>query len=124
MSASLLERITIEAGKCGGRPCIRGKRIRVTDILELLAITLGWMNIDVETAGDYATAVKRLGSEAYDLVLTDMRLLRPDQCVQCDASPFAPILEPTGSTAPGCGSHDSRRVPVSATRICSSKRPP
>ena len=37
MSASLLDRITIEPGKCGGRPCIRGKRIRVTDILELLA---------------------------------------------------------------------------------------
>ena len=44
------------------------------DIRELLAITLGRMNIDVETAGDYATAVKRLGSEVYDLVLTDMRL--------------------------------------------------
>jgi len=37
MSSALLERITIEPGKCGGRPCIRGKRIRVTDILELLA---------------------------------------------------------------------------------------
>ena len=37
MSSSLLDRITIEPGKCGGRPCIRGKRIRVTDILELLA---------------------------------------------------------------------------------------
>ena len=44
------------------------------DIRELLAITLGRMNIDVETAGDYATAVKRLGGEVYDLVLTDMRL--------------------------------------------------
>ena len=33
----LLERITIEADKCGGRPCIRGMRIRVTDILESLA---------------------------------------------------------------------------------------
>jgi uncharacterized protein (DUF433 family) len=31
-----LERITIEAGKCGGRPCIRGLRMRVTDILDLL----------------------------------------------------------------------------------------
>lgn len=31
-----LNRITIEPGKCGGQPCIRGKRIRVTDILELL----------------------------------------------------------------------------------------
>jgi len=26
----------VEQGKCGGRPCIRGQRIRVTDILELL----------------------------------------------------------------------------------------
>lgn len=33
----LLERITVEAGKCGGRPCIRGLRFRVTDVLELLA---------------------------------------------------------------------------------------
>lgn len=32
-----LERITVEAGKCGGRPCIRGLRIRVTDILGMLA---------------------------------------------------------------------------------------
>lgn len=31
------ERITIEPGKCGGRPCIRGLRIRVRDVLGLLA---------------------------------------------------------------------------------------
>jgi uncharacterized protein (DUF433 family) len=37
MSASLLNRITIEPGKCGGRPCIRAMRIRVTDILSLLS---------------------------------------------------------------------------------------
>ncbi|MGA7179156.1 MAG: DUF433 domain-containing protein [Thiobacillaceae bacterium] len=36
MNAGLLERITLEPGKCGGRPCIRGMRIRVNDILELL----------------------------------------------------------------------------------------
>ena len=34
---NLLQRITVEEGKCGGRPCIRGKRIRVTDILDLLS---------------------------------------------------------------------------------------
>src|SRR3989442_14024584 len=34
---NLLERITVEPGKCGGRPCIRGLRIRVTDILGMLA---------------------------------------------------------------------------------------
>ncbi len=33
----LLERITVEPGKCGGRPCIRGTRLRVVDVLELLA---------------------------------------------------------------------------------------
>jgi uncharacterized protein (DUF433 family) len=37
MSESLLARITIEPGKCGGRPCIRGQRMRVSDVLELLA---------------------------------------------------------------------------------------
>ena len=37
MNPERLQRITIEEGKCGGRPCIRGFRIRVTDVLELLA---------------------------------------------------------------------------------------
>lgn len=37
MDKNLQERITIEPGKCGGRPCIRGLRIRVKDILGLLA---------------------------------------------------------------------------------------
>ena len=36
MTSKLLVRITIEPGKCGARPCIRGLRIRVTDILRLL----------------------------------------------------------------------------------------
>jgi uncharacterized protein (DUF433 family) len=35
--SELLERITIENGKCGGRPCIRHMRIRVIDILQMLA---------------------------------------------------------------------------------------
>lgn len=37
MDRSLLERITIEPGKCGGRPCLRGLRIRVMDVLDLLS---------------------------------------------------------------------------------------
>lgn len=37
---TLTDRITIEAGKCGGKPCIRGMRIRVIDILDLLATGL------------------------------------------------------------------------------------
>lgn len=35
-----LERITIDPEKCGGRPCIRGMRIRVIDILDLFAAGL------------------------------------------------------------------------------------
>jgi uncharacterized protein (DUF433 family) len=37
MKTDLLRRITLEPGKCGGRPCIRGMRIRVQDILDMLA---------------------------------------------------------------------------------------
>ena len=44
------------------------------DIRELLAITLGKMDLDVDTAGDYRSAVQRLSGVLYDLVLTDMRL--------------------------------------------------
>lgn len=32
-----MARITIRAKQCHGQPCIRGMRIRVTDILEMLA---------------------------------------------------------------------------------------
>ena len=33
----LLQRITVRPEQCGGRPCIRGMRVRVIDVLELLA---------------------------------------------------------------------------------------
>jgi uncharacterized protein (DUF433 family) len=36
----LLKRITADLKQCGGRPCIRGMRIRVSDILDLLAAGL------------------------------------------------------------------------------------
>ena len=35
--ATLTDRITVNPNQCGGRPCIRGMRIRVTDVLDLLA---------------------------------------------------------------------------------------
>jgi uncharacterized protein (DUF433 family) len=31
------ERITVDPEQCGGRPCVRGMRIRVSDVLDLLA---------------------------------------------------------------------------------------
>jgi len=33
----VFDRITVNPQQCGGRPCIRGMRIRVSDVLELLA---------------------------------------------------------------------------------------
>jgi len=38
--SELLERIAINLGQCGGRPCIRGMRIRVSDVLGLFAAGL------------------------------------------------------------------------------------
>lgn len=35
--SKLTERITVDPEQCGGRPCIRGMRIRVSDVLDLLA---------------------------------------------------------------------------------------
>lgn len=32
-----LDRITVEPGKCGGKPCIRGMRITVRRVLEIMA---------------------------------------------------------------------------------------
>lgn len=38
---SELKRITTNPDQCGGRPCLRGLRIRVTDVLDLLAAGAG-----------------------------------------------------------------------------------
>ena len=37
---NLSERITVNPEQCGGRPCVRGMRIRVTDVIELFAAGL------------------------------------------------------------------------------------
>ena len=56
------ERITINPEQCGGRPCIRGMRIRVIDVLDLYAAGLTADQIleempDLE-AEDLAAALK------------------------------------------------------------------
>lgn len=38
--SDLLRRITINPKQCGGRSCIRGMRIRVTDVLDLFVAGL------------------------------------------------------------------------------------
>jgi uncharacterized protein (DUF433 family) len=64
MDIERLKRITVEEGKCGGRPCIRGLRIRVKDVLELLSAGASFEEIlkdypflereDILAAIDYA----------------------------------------------------------------------
>ena len=65
MESKWLERITVDLEKCGGRPCIRGMRIRVIDILDLLSAGLNREQIleelpdleiaDIEAALKYAS---------------------------------------------------------------------
>lgn len=42
---SELHRITVDPKQCGGRPCVRGLRVRVADILEMLAAGAGRADI-------------------------------------------------------------------------------
>lgn len=58
-------RITVNPAQCGGRPCIRGMRIRVIDVLDLLASGLSQKEVleelpdlekeDIEAALKYAS---------------------------------------------------------------------
>ncbi len=41
----LSERITVDPEQCGGRPCVRGMRIRVTDVLDLFSAGLSAQQI-------------------------------------------------------------------------------
>ena len=42
------DRITIDPLQCGGRPCVRGMRIRVSDVLDLLASGLSAKDVVAE----------------------------------------------------------------------------
>ncbi len=46
--ASVADRITVHPLQCGGRPCVRGMRIRVSDVLDLLAAGLSREQIVAE----------------------------------------------------------------------------
>jgi uncharacterized protein (DUF433 family) len=70
----LLNRITVEPGKCGGKPCIRGERIRVSDILDLLAANASFEEI----LRDYAFLEREdiLAALAYAARQTDHVVLK------------------------------------------------
>lgn len=55
---ALKERITVNPKQCGGRPCIRGMRIRVVDVLDLYSSGLN---------------AKEILNEMPDLVMEDLQ---------------------------------------------------
>jgi uncharacterized protein (DUF433 family) len=71
----LLKRITVEPGKFGGKPCVRGFRIRVVDVLELLA-----------------------NGASYEEILTDLPDLDREDILACIAY-AARHMEPTAPAA-------------------------
>ena len=69
MKRYIAERITVDPEQCGGRPCIRGMRIRVTDILDLLAHGLTTVQILEELPdlnAEDISACLRFASERVD----------------------------------------------------------
>jgi uncharacterized protein (DUF433 family) len=59
---SELHRITVDPEVCGGRPCLRGLRVRVSDLLDLLAAGASRDEILTDypylEAGDIAAALE------------------------------------------------------------------
>ena len=61
-----MDRITVNPNQCGGRPCIRGMRMRVKDVLDLLAAGVPQADIlrdypyleaaDIQAALEFAAA--------------------------------------------------------------------
>lgn len=68
-TVELMDRITVNPDQCGGRPCVRGMRIRVIDVLDLLAAGLSTDQVvdelpDLEFAD--VTACLRFASRRLD----------------------------------------------------------
>ncbi len=68
-----LHRITADPDQCGGRPCLRGLRIRVKDVLDLLAAGASWEEIlkdyPLLEAEDITAALEYAAKQSDDPVL-------------------------------------------------------
>lgn len=73
---SYLDRITFNPNQCGGRPCIRGMRIRVSDVLDLLAAGVA----EKEILADYP-----------DLVAEDLRACLQYAAAQVNHAVLQPV---------------------------------
>ncbi|MEX0810561.1 MAG: DUF433 domain-containing protein [Chitinophagales bacterium] len=75
MDKKLLSRITFDVNQCGGKPCIRGMRIRVADVLSLLANGLTAEQViqempdltpeDIQASLQYAASTEKLTLNEY-----------------------------------------------------------
>jgi len=70
---SELHRITIDPAVCGGRPCLRGTRVRVKDVLDLLAADVSREEILADypylEAGDIVAALEYAARQTDHVVL-------------------------------------------------------
>jgi uncharacterized protein (DUF433 family) len=70
---SELHRITVDPAVCGGRPCLRGTRVRVSDVLDLVAANVSREEILEDypylEAGDITAALEYAALQANHLVL-------------------------------------------------------
>ena len=68
-----LHRITVSPDQCGGRPCIRGLRVRVKDVLEMLAAGVSREQILADypylEAGDIVAALQFAAAQSDHPVL-------------------------------------------------------
>lgn len=70
---SELHRITIDPAVCGGRPCLRGTRVRVKDVLDLLAADVSREEILADypylESGDIVAALEYAARQTDHVVL-------------------------------------------------------
>ena len=72
--SDLLDRVTSDPDICGGRPCIKGTRMRVADIIEALAHGATQQQLLVDF--DYLTADDIAAALLYAARATEHRVVR------------------------------------------------
>jgi uncharacterized protein (DUF433 family) len=91
--ARLTERITVSPRPCGGRPCVRGMRIRVSDVSELLASGITPRQIladhpdlgleDIRVCLRRAKAVVLTKDQGFVILVERLRPTPPVMCLTC-----------------------------------------
>ena len=78
----VFDRITVNPAQCGGKPCIRGMRIRVTDVLGMLAA--GMTRAEILNDYPYLDDADISAALAYAAALTDRQIISSSQHATAD----------------------------------------